>query len=171
MLGNCTKPVGIGVTYINTWEGVGVVVQYQHVLRLNNSRNGQDVLIREGRDGVYKPVWDAGRKEPLGGMDSMNKAANDIGHFLCGGDATLHAGFIDLYVVHQSPEFHPLALNLSTLKQNLSLRHSNGSQATQSAAQGYRKQAYYRMAIAGFDFFLIFIHSLLQPFTALFHQS
>jgi hypothetical protein len=85
MLGNCTKPVGIGVAYVNMREGVEVVVQYQHVLWLNNSRNGQDVLIREGGDGAYKPIWDPGRKEPLRRMDSMDKATNDIGCFLCGG--------------------------------------------------------------------------------------
>ena len=56
------KPVGIGVTYINTQEGAEVVIQYQCVLRLNDSCNGQDVLVREGGDGAYKPIWDAGRK-------------------------------------------------------------------------------------------------------------
>jgi hypothetical protein len=29
---------------------------------------------------------------------------------------TLHAGFVDFYIVHQSPKLHPLALNLSTFK-------------------------------------------------------
>ena len=97
-------------------ERQGIVVQFQHVFRLNDACDSQDVLGREGGQGTHKPIWDACRKQPLRNMSLSNEATHDIGRRLRGRDMTVHVGFIDLYVVHQSPEFHPLTLNLSTFK-------------------------------------------------------